>query len=170
MLNRGDVTVYGSHGLCQVREILVPPFLDGQSDKLYYMMSPATDRNAVLYVPVEGADEKMRNAISKKGAQELLAELEDIEEIEVESGKKADAMITDVIKHTETEEMMRLVKGLHKARAIRARDGKKLASMNERHLVTAEKLLYSEMAFSLKTDVAKVKERVMETLETLPIA
>lgn len=170
MLKRGDVTVYGSHGLCQVREILVPPFLDGQSDKLYYMMSPATDRNAVLYVPVEGADEKMRSAISKKGAQELLAELEDIEEIEVESGKKADAMITDVIKHNETEEMMRLVKGLHKARAIRARDGKKLASMNERHLITAEKLLYSEMAFSLKTDVAKVKERVMETLETLTIA
>ncbi|MBQ4416960.1 MAG: hypothetical protein II868_04625, partial [Butyrivibrio sp.] len=132
--------------------------------------SPATDRNAVLYVPVEGADEKMRSAISKKGAQELLAELEDIEEIEVESGKKADAMISDVIKHNETEEMMRLVKGLHKARAIRARDGKKLASMNERHLVTAEKLLYSEMAFSLKTDVAKVKERVMETLETLSIA
>ena len=73
MLKRGDVTVYGSHGLCQVREILVPPFLDGQSDKLYYMMSPATDRNAVLYVPVDGAEAKMRSAISKKGAQELLA-------------------------------------------------------------------------------------------------
>ena len=167
MLKKGDVTVYGSHGLCQVRDILVPPFLDAQSGKLYYMMSPATDRNGVLYVPVDGAESKMRGVVTKKAAQALLNELEELEEIEVESGKKADAMISEVIKQNETEEMMRLVKGLHKARAIRARDGKKLASMNERHLQTAEKLLYTELAFSLKTDVTKVKARVKDTLEHL---
>ena len=170
MLKRGDVTVYGSHGLCQVRDILVPPFLDEASGKLYYMMSPATDKNGVLYVPVEGAESKMRNVITKKAAQALLGDLDEMEEIEVESGKKADAMISEVIKQNDTGEMMRLVKGLHKARAIRAREGKKLASMNERHLVTAEKLLYTEMAFSLKTDVAKVKERVMDTLSDMVIA
>lgn len=169
MLKRGDVTVYGNHGLCQVRDVLVPPFLEGQQEKLYYMMSPATDRNGVLYVPVEGAEDKMRRVISKKDAQELLAELEEIEEIEVTSGKRAEAEIVDVIKHNETQDMMRLVKGLHKARARRTQEGKKLATMNERHLATAEKLLYSEMAFSLKTEVADVKERVMQTLTSLPL-
>ena len=168
MLKRGDVADYGNHGVCQVQEVLVPPFLDGSSEKLYYMMSPATDRNGVLYVPVEGAEGKMRRVISRKQAQELLAELEEIEEIEVSSGKRAEAQIVSVIKENRTEDMMRLVKGLHKARAQRAREGKKLASMNERHLVTAEKLLYSEMAFSLKRDVNAVKKQVMKTLTSLP--
>ena len=169
MLKRGDVAVYGNHGVCQVKEVLVPPFLDGQSEKLYYMMSPATDRNGVLYVPVEGAEDKMRTVVSKKHAQELLAELDEMEEIEVSSGKRAEAQIVSVIKENKTDDMMRLVKGLHKARAQRAREGKKLASMNERHLVTAEKLLYSEMAFSLKKEVADVKKQVMQTLTSLPL-
>lgn len=160
MLKKGDVAVYGNHGLCQVREVLVPPFLQGESEKLYYMMSPATDRNGLLYVPVEGSEDKMRDVMSEDTARDLLEELGDLEELEISTGKRAEAYIVEVIKRNHAEEMMCLVKGLHKLRAVRAREGKKLASMNERYLLTAEKLLYSEMAFSLQTEVEEIKVRM----------
>ena len=91
------------------------------------------------------------------------------ETLPIRGGRITEAQIVSVIKENKTDDMMRLVKGLHKARAQRAREGKKLASMNERHLVTAEKLLYSEMAFSLKKEVADVKKQVMQTLTSLPL-
>lgn len=169
MLKKGDVAVYGTHGLCRITDITVPDFLSGSKEKLYYVMTPAIDKNGILYVPVEGAEAKMRKAISKKAAQELLNELEEMKEIEVDIGKKSDAVINEVIKQNDTEDMMRLVKGLHKAKAKRASEGKKLASMNERHLNTAEKLLYSEMAFSLKIEPDTVKEQVMETLTSMSL-
>ena len=38
MLNVGECVIYGSHGLCKVRDILVPAFLEKGMEKQYYMM------------------------------------------------------------------------------------------------------------------------------------
>lgn len=170
MLKKGDVIVYGTHGLCQVKDIMVPPFLVGSSEKLYYVMEPAIDCKGVLYVPVDGAMDKMRKPVSKKDALQFLEELEEMQEIEVEVGKRAEAEISEVVKINDTYEMMRLMKGLHIARNKRLQDGKKLASMNERHLATVEKLLFTELAFSTKTTVDKVRDRVMDLLSTCLVA
>ena len=53
MLNIGECVIYGSHGLCSVRDILVPSFLERGKEKEYYQMVSAVDAESVLYVPVE---------------------------------------------------------------------------------------------------------------------
>ena len=57
MLNVGECVIYGRHGLCKVRDILVPAFLEKGTEKQYYMMISAVDAGSVIYVPVEGAEE-----------------------------------------------------------------------------------------------------------------
>ena len=52
MLNIGECVIYGSHGLCSVRDILVPSFLERGKEKEYYQMVSAVDAGSVLYVPV----------------------------------------------------------------------------------------------------------------------
>ncbi len=65
--------------------------------------------------------------------------------------------------------MMSLVKALRKIKAIREAEGKKFATLNEKYLNMAEKLLYTEMAFALKTEKDEVKSRVVYELSQLPL-
>ncbi|WP_026513093.1 CarD family transcriptional regulator [Butyrivibrio sp. LB2008] len=167
MLNVGECVIYGSHGLCKVRDILVPAFLEKGMEKQYYMMVSAVDAGSVIYVPVEGAEDKVRDVMSADDAEGLICDIEDVDELELPEGKKAEPEITGIIKRNLADEMMSLVKALHKIKATREAEGKKFASLNERYLNMAEKLLYTEMAFSLKTEREAIKSRVKEELARL---
>ena len=169
MLNVGDCVISGSHGLCKVRDILVPAFLEKGNEKQYYMMVSAVDAGSVIYVPVEGAEDKVRDVMSADDAEELICEIEDVDELDLPDGKKAEPEITGIIKRNIADEMMSLVKSLHKIKAIREAEGKKFAALNEKYLNMAEKLLYTEMAFSLKTEKETIKDRVIEVLLGLPL-
>ncbi|MBQ4220491.1 MAG: CarD family transcriptional regulator [Butyrivibrio sp.] len=169
MLNVGDCVIYGSHGLCKVRDILVPAFLEKGNEKQYYMMISAVDAGSVIYVPVEGAEDKVRDVMSADDAEELICEIEDVDELDLPDGKKAEPEITGIIKRNIADEMMSLVKSLHKIKAMREAEGKKFAALNEKYLNMAEKLLYTEMAFSLKTEKETIKDRVIEVLSGLPL-
>ncbi len=169
MLNIGDCVIYGSHGLCKVRDILVPSFLERGKEKEYYQMVSAVDAGSLLYVPVEGAEDKVREIISADSAEGLIDDIEEVDELELPDGKKAEPVITDVIKRNVAEEMMSLVKSLRKIKAIRESEGKKFAALNEKYLTIAEKLLYTEMAFSLETEKDDIKRRVLDELSQLPL-
>ncbi len=65
--------------------------------------------------------------------------------------------------------MISLIKTLRKIKAVREAEGKKFASLNERYLSMAEKLLYTELAFALKSDKDDVKKRVLDELSQLPL-
>ncbi len=163
-MKKGEFAVYGVHGLCQVNDIQVPGFLERGKEKLYYLMTSAIDAKGVLYVPVEGAEDKMRDAIDAQEAESLLADVSDDEVMEIPAGKKSEAVISSVIKRNETDEMMLLIKSLYRIKAERERAGKKFASMDERYLASAEKLLYSELAFALQTDMEDIRSRVRSAI------
>ena len=169
MLNVGECVIYGNHGLCKVREILVPSFLERGTEKQYYMMVSAVEAGSVIYVPVDGAEDKVRDVMSADDAEGLIVDIEDVEEIELPDGKKAEPEIVGIIKRNIAEEMMRLIKSLHKIKAVRESEGKKFAALNEKYLNIAEKLLYTEMAFALETEKDIVKDRVIDELSHLPL-
>ena len=169
MLNIGECVIYGSHGLCQVREILVPTFLERGKEKQYYMMISAVDAGSVLYVPVEGAEDKVREVISADYAEDLIDDIEEVEEIELPEGKKAEPAILEIIKRNVVDEMMGLVKSLRRIKATREAEGKRFATLNEKYLNMAEKLLYTELAYSLETEKDNIKRRGLEMLAELPM-
>ncbi|WP_026661897.1 CarD family transcriptional regulator [Butyrivibrio proteoclasticus] len=169
MLNIGECVIYGSHGLCQVREILVPSFLERGKEKQYYMMISAVDAGSVLYVPVEGAEDKIREVTGADNAEDLIEDIEEVDEIVLPEGKKAEPAMLEIIKRNDVEEMMGLVKSLRKIKATREAQGKRFATLNERYLNLAEKLLYTELAYSLETEKETIKRRVLEMLSELPL-
>ncbi|WP_026495266.1 MULTISPECIES: CarD family transcriptional regulator [unclassified Butyrivibrio] len=170
MLSKGDCVVFGNHGLCEVKDILVPAFLERGNETLYYSMVSSIDTKGVIFVPVEGAEDKMREAIDADEAEELINEIDELEVYDIPAGKKAEAVIVDVIKRNKAPEMMCLVKSLRGIKAKRAAEGKKFASMDEKYLSIAEKLLYSEMAYSMESKLDAIKERVTNELSQLTLA
>ena len=169
MLEKGAVAVYGSHGLCKVSDILVPSFIEHGKEKLYYLLVSAIDTNGLLYVPVEGAEDKMRDVIQTDDAEGLVEEIGDVDEMEIPVGKKSEAAIVEVIKRNLAGEMMSMIKSLYKVKAIRETEGKKFAAIDEKYLAIAEKLLYSEIAFALDSDWKAIQERVRENLSQLSL-
>ncbi len=169
MLKVGECIIYGNHGLCRVQEILVPSFLERGKEKEYYQMVSAVDTGSILYVPVDGADKKIRECLTADEADDLIDDIEYASEIDLPEGKKAEPAILEVIRRNVADEMMSLVKTLRKIKAIRESEGKKFASLNERYLAVAEKLLYTELAFALKTEKDGIKKRVLDILSHLPL-
>ena len=169
MLNIGECVIYGSHGLCRIEEILVPSFLEKGKEKDYYRMISAVDAGSTLYVPVEGAEDKIRDIISAEEAEDLIDDIEIMPETELPEGKKAEPVIKEVIKRNLADEMMSLVKTLRRIKAMREAEGKKFASLNEKYLNMAEKLLYTELAFALKSEKEDIRDRVLAILSQLPM-
>ena len=169
MLSKGDHVVYGNHGLCEVMDITVPDFLERGQEKLYYVMEAIVDSKGVLYVPVEGAESKMREAVTAETARNLLGSIGEVELMDIPAGKKAEAVLVGVIRRNLTEEMMGLIKTLRKLKVTRERAGKRFAMVDEKYLAIAEKLLYTEVAYSLQSDPETVRHQVCSDLERLPL-
>ncbi len=168
MLNIGDIVIYGSRGLCEIKDILVPSFAPKGNEKLYYMLSSSENKNGMLYVAVEGAEDKFHSALSSSEAQMLIGQTAQIERLRLPDGKKGEPYITAVINKNEAQEMMGLVKTLYMVRAARLKAGKTVTSMTDRYLHTAERLLFTELAYSLDEEFEAVRQRVYVLLEEMP--
>ena len=160
MLNKGDHTVYGIHGLCRVEDILVPSFIERGKERDFYMMVAEDDARGVLYVPVDSESERLREVTEKSEAKRLLEHAGDMAELDICGGKKSEPVVSEIIKRNQAGEMMALVKTLYILRRRRESEGKKFAAVDEKHLATAEKLLFSELAYSLGCGFEDIKGSV----------
>ena len=167
MLSIGDVVVYGSRGLCEIRDILVPPFAAKGSEKMYYMLASSENKNGMLYVAVDGSEDKFHRVLSGAEARGLMEHIEALESPQLPEGKRGEPYIAAVINKNDAREMMALIKALYKARASRIRSGKAVTSMTQRYLNTAERLLFTELAYSLDEAFDSVRERIYLTLESM---
>ena len=165
MLNIGDVVVYGSRGLCEIKDILVPEFVTKGHEKLYYVLSSSENKNGMLYVAVEGSDEKFHSAMSDEQARGLVDSIETMEKLNFPDGKRGEPYITAVINKNEAQEMMGLVKTLYMTKVSRLKAGKAVTSMTDRYLNTAERLLFTELAYSTGAEIDDVRNKVYTSLE-----
>lgn len=166
MLKKGDHTVYGIHGLCRVEDIQVPPFIERGKERNFYVMVADADEKGLLYVPVDSEAERLRDVTDKETAKKLIKEPAVKEDMNLCGGKKSEPIVSAIIKRNEAKEMMSLVKTLYLLRIRREEEGKKFAAVDEKHLVTAEKLLFSELAYSLKCDADDVRQQVQEVVSS----
>ncbi len=164
MLRKGDYTVYGIHGLCRVEDILVPSFVERGKEKDYYLMTAEGDTRGVLYVPVENEAERLRDVTDRDEAKRLIDGAESEESLDICGGKKSEPVVSAIIKRNVAREMMALVKTLYLLRTNREKEGKKFAAVDEKHLATAEKLLFSELAYSLECEVSDVQKKVQASV------
>ncbi|MBR5115642.1 MAG: CarD family transcriptional regulator, partial [Lachnospiraceae bacterium] len=166
MLKKGDHTVYGIHGLCRVEDIQVPPFIERGKERDFYVMVADADERGLLYVPVDSEAERLRNVTDEDTAKELIREPADKENLNLCGGKKSEPIVSAIIKRNEAREMMSLVKTLYILRMRREEEGKKFAAVDEKHLMTAEKLLFGELAYSLSCDADDVRRQVQEVVSS----
>ena len=166
MLKKGDHTVYGIHGLCHVVDILVPSFIERGQEQDYYLMVADADEKGQLFVPVDSEADRLRDVTDKDEAKRLIEHSGEVRELDICGGKKSEPVVSAIIKRNQAPEMMSLVKTLYLIRTRPEKEGKKFAAVDEKHLATAEKLLFSELAYSLDCGVDDVQKQVQAVVSS----
>lgn len=165
MFEKGDYIVYGSSGVCEVKDIGPMEMAGVKKGKLYYTLEQRHSSGSTIFTPVDNNKIVMRSIYSRGEAGELLETIPFIEALEIRDEKKREEFYKDSLRSCDFTEIIRLMKLIHIRKRKRMAAGKKIASLDERYLKMAEDGLYGELEVSLDLSRDDVEQLVSEKLD-----
>jgi len=162
MFHIGDFVVNTNNGICEINDI-VTMNMSG-SDKEYYLLVPIAEQTAKVYIPVDMASQRIRLAMSKKDALELIESIKDIDEAYIENEKEREKTYKEALNSRDPKRLVGIIKTLYLRRQERVEAGKKNTAVDERYFKLAENHLHSELAFALQVDKEKMQEMILNSL------
>lgn len=162
MFQVGDYVVKVNNGVCCVQDI-VEMNGPGAKGKKYYLMVPREDKNAKLYVPVDGKNDNVRNVMSEEEAKAFLQRIQGIESASISSEKMREQRYKDAIRSGSPDQLISILKNIYSRNLMRSAQGKKNTIVDERYFRLAENILFSELSFALNQEKDAV-EKLVESI------
>ena len=160
MLTVGQTVVYGTQGVCTVKEISMLKL--GKTKGEYYALSPIDDPGSTVYVPTanEKLMSKLRPVLTGEEADALITEAvrEPLEWIESDAERKS--ACDDIVKNGDRKQLMRLVGMLYRRRELLKDQKKHFHTVDAQYLKTAERMLHGELAYALGIAVDDVADYI----------
>ena len=160
MLTVGQTVVYGTQGVCTVKEISMLKL--GKTKGEYYALSPIGDPGSTVYVPTanEKLMSKLRPVLTGEEADALITEAvrEPLEWIESDAERKS--ACDDIVKNGDRKQLMRLVGMLYRRRELLKDQKKHFHNVDAQYLKTAERMLHGELAYALGIAVDDVADYI----------
>ena len=144
MYQIGDYIVKSVNGICEVKDIIHPDFVD-DTKKLYYLLQPLSDEKTLLYVPINRNDGSMRSVITEKEAQELIQMIPAITEPWINNERDRERNYKEAIKSNNPQKLIGIIKLIYQRKKMRQEQGKKTTIIDNQYFDKAENLLYSEL-------------------------
>ena len=158
MYKINDLVMYRNIGVCRVTDIVEREQLDTVGE--YYTLKPLNDEQSTIFVNVENKRVMMRYLLPAEEVKSIVEGLDDIEEYTCENDRERDARCKELINSGDTKCWVQVIKGLYHRKCDRAKKGKDLSQLEERMFKTAEKLFYSEVAYSLDIPFENVPDYI----------
>ena len=149
MYQIGDLVIYGSEGVCRVKEIGVPDIPDINRERLYYFLEPLY-RDGVIYTPTNTVV-FMRPAVTRSEAEALIAQIPSIQAQQCDE-KNLRLLTEQYDKYLDShscEDLICLIKSVHQKKEMAIAQSKKPGAVDERYMKRAEELLHGELAAAL---------------------
>lgn len=162
MFKKGDFVVNTNNGICEINDIITMNM--SGIDKEYYLLVPIAEQTAKVYIPVDMASQRIRLAMSKKDALELIESIKDIDEAYIENEKEREKTYKEALNSRDPKRLVGIIKTLYLRKQERVEAGKKNTAVDERYFKLAENHLHSELAFALQVDKEKVQEMILNSL------
>lgn len=149
MFEKGDYVVYGTRGVCLIRDI-APVDLPGvDRDRLYYIMCPVQGGSGTVYLPIDSTKAVIRRVMSEQEARQLIDDIPRIEQLRVEDDKNREASYKEAMRSCSSRAWVSVIKTLSLRKRERIAAGKKITALDERYLKAAEQELYGELSVAL---------------------
>lgn len=164
MFEVGEYIVYGVKGVCRIEDITHIDISGVDKNRLYYVLAPIGENGGRIYAPTDNRKVMMRKVISKEEANQLIEELPQIELLWVPDDKQREARYKEALGTCDYRAWVSIVKTLYLRKQERVAQGKKVTSLDERYMRTAENELYSELALTLGIPKAQMESYIKEQL------
>lgn len=166
MFEKGEHIVYGHNGICKVEDITHLNLSGVDKGKLYYVLAPLDKKESRIYYPVDREkDGRARRIITRAEAEQLLHEIPQIGLVDVVNDKMREELYKQALYSGDCRNWIALLKTLLLRRQDRLRQGKRIASVDERYMKMAAEALYSEMAFALDKSREEMEHFMINYME-----
>lgn len=165
MFEKGEYVVYGTKGICEVREVTTLQLDGTRKDRLYYMLCPLGRKDSKIFVPVDSNKTMMRRVISREEAGNLIRRIPDIQEITLENEKLREETYKQCLRSCDCSELVRVIKTLYVRMNQRVAEGKKVTATDERYFRMAEDSLYSELSLVLDIPQGDMEQYIVSQME-----
>ena len=167
MFGKGDFIVYGSTGVCEVKDVTTLDMKEVSKDRLYYILRPVREKESKIFAPVDGNKTVLCAVLTREEAESLIDDIPTIEELWISSDKLREEKYKETIRSCECRDWIRIIKTLYLRGQERQAQGKRATAMDEKYLRLAKDNLYSELSLAL--DIPKeemegfIADRIHET-------
>lgn len=160
MLKTGDYVVHSMEGVCEVRDVV--EMKKGREMVPYHQLCSWPDKRTTVYVPVnqENGRVRLRALLSRDEVRDICLELQESEvEWVSDIGKRQEQML-EILREGDPGRMARMTK------MLMLKDLEKpLGSRDKSTLLTAQKVLFSEIAMATGMDFQSVQRAVKQNLK-----
>ena len=165
MFEIGQYVNYGKHGVCVVEDITHMDIPGADKDKLYYVLSKVYTRGNKIYTAVDNKKVPMREILTKSEAEDLIADIPQIEKLEVANDKSRNDRYKDAMTTCDCRQWVKVLKSLYSRKQDCIARGRKVAVTDERFYKEAEDHLYGELALALGIEKGEVEDFITQRIE-----
>ena len=116
MFSVGDHIVYGINGICRVEEIGPSPY-DKEDQRTFYLLIPVNNpMGSTIYTPVDNERVPMRLLMTREQIAELIAEIPQIETLEIPVEKQRREIYREVIGALDPRGYVKVIKTVRQRR------------------------------------------------------
>ena len=155
MFSKGDLLQYGNNGVCKIEDIVWGMAGGYDSGTQYYLMVPISNVSNRIYLPVNNDKAKVRPVISKKDAEAILAQIDELKEYTIVNEKQCETVYKEALYSLDLCRWLELLKTLCMRKTSRALQGKKATSTDERYFKNVSTRLSEEFTVALGEKTAE---------------
>ncbi len=156
MFGIGEYIIYGSTGVCQIKDIQSRKMSRTEPERMYYMLSPAYS-SETIFVPVD-TGMFMRPVMSRQEAEELIDRIPEID-CKIDNDRNLRVLKEHYQASLDTHsctELVGLIKSVYMKMEAQIKSGKKPGQIDQRYMKRAEDVLHGELAIALDIPVSEV--------------
>ncbi len=165
MYSSGTAIIYGTHGVCTVKELAEHSF--GDKINTYYVLQPLNDVHSLIYVPCENETlvSRIRPILTKSEVDSVIDKLLTGITEWVSCEVKRKEFTNNLLKSGDKAEIIAVIEQLYVKQDELRRQKKHYQLTDERYLKEAMKLLIDEFAFVLSISSDDVTDYVVSKLK-----
>ena len=149
MYRVGDAVLYGSNGICRIREITRMESCGTVDD--FYVLKPVSSEATTVFVPL-GSEillSRMHPLLSPEELRELLDGFSDAAPIWVENENQRKTLYREIMNSGDRSAIFRVYLTLRRLRSEREKKGKHLRVSDERSYRETERIYFDELSLVL---------------------
>ncbi len=170
MFEVGQLIVYGSTGVCRVKEITTMN-VDDDEERLYYLLEPLF-QDCSIATPAENPKVYMRPILTREEANALIDKIPTLqaEAFHSHALREVAEHYESVINAHDCVELVELTMSIYAKKRYAEEHKRKFGSVDEHFMKRAEELLFGELSASLGIPKNEVPEYIARRLHSATLS